>query len=188
MSLPAANAAPSRFGELLMARMSALAIVFLGLLLAAGAQEKKDEVTLKVVKYDAFKEEVLKNRGKVVLVDLWADFCLPCKKAFPHTVELHRKFESKGLAVISVALDSLADEPAEVKANVLKFLKKQNATFTNVLLDETDEFWQKKFRMSGPPCMYIFSRQGKWTQFTAQDLEDHPQNPERLIEELLAEK
>lgn len=170
-----------------MLRFVAIAMTLGGLLVATSAQEKTDPVTLRVGKYDVLKDEILKNRGKVVLIDFWANFCLPCKKAFPHTVELHRKFEKKGLAVISVALDSLEDN-AEVKDHILTFLKKQNATFTNILLDEPDEFWQKKFRMDGPPCIYVFSRQGKWTQFNAQELEDQPGAVDRLVEELLAEK
>jgi thiol-disulfide isomerase/thioredoxin len=173
-----------------MIRMSVFAAGFVALVALGSvpAQDKADEVTLRVVKYDGLKEEILKNRGKVVLVDFWADFCKPCKEAFPHTVELHRKFAPKGLAVISVALDSLEEEPQQVKNNVLRFLKKQNATFTNLLLDESDEFWQKKFRMDGPPCIYVFSRQGKWTQLSAQELDDNPKGLDRLVEELLAEK
>src|SRR5262249_11243294 len=137
---------------------------------------------------DAVKEEILKNRGKVVLVDLWADFCKPCKDAFPHTVALHRKYAAKGLVVVSIALDSLEENPQQVQDGVLKFLKKQKATFVNLLLDERDSFWQKKFRMDGPPCTYLFSRQGKWTQLTAQEMEDHPRRLDNLVEELLAEK
>jgi thiol-disulfide isomerase/thioredoxin len=171
-----------------MIRLSALALLAACFYLSASAQEKADDVALRVVKYEGLKDEILKNRGKVVLVDFWADFCKPCKDAFPHTVELHRKYESKGLAVVSVALDSLEENPTQVKDNVLRFLKKQKATFANLLLDETDAFWQKKFRMDGPPCAYVFSRQGKWTQLTAQELEDHPKNLERLIEDLLQEK
>jgi thiol-disulfide isomerase/thioredoxin len=167
----------------------AIALLTACFYLSAGAQEKAGEVTLQVVKYKGLKEAVLKHQGKVVLVDFWGDFCPPCKAAFPHTVELHNKFESKGLAVISVALDSLEDEPAEVQGKVKRFLQKQKATFTNLLLDEPAEFWQAKFRMKegGPPCIYVFSRQGKWTQlYGKEDLE--PARLDRLVEELLAEK
>jgi thiol-disulfide isomerase/thioredoxin len=172
-----------------MTRMSLLALTLAtaGMALTAGAQDKKaDEVTLRVVKYDGLKEEVFKHRGKVVMIDFWGDFCLPCKKAFPHTVELHNKFKSQGLVVISVALDSL--EGSGVKENCLKFLQKQKAAFTNLLLDETDEFWQRKFRMDGPPCFYVFSRKGEWTQLMGEDLEGPSMTLDRLIEDLLGEK
>jgi len=46
------------------------------LLIAASAdsQDKTGAVTLQVVKYDGLKDAVLKNRGKVVLVDMWGIF------------------------------------------------------------------------------------------------------------------
>ena len=35
------------------------------------------------IKYDALKQEILKHRGKVLLVDFWGGFCLPCMKNMP---------------------------------------------------------------------------------------------------------
>jgi thiol-disulfide isomerase/thioredoxin len=73
-------------------------------------------------------EKVLKSqKGQVVLVDFWATWCVPCLKAFPHTVELHRKYGPAGLTVVSVSMD---DPDAE--ADALKFLEQQKAQFTNL--------------------------------------------------------
>jgi hypothetical protein len=44
----------------------------------------------------------------------------------------------------------------------LAFLKKQGATFQNVLLDETPEFYQSKLKIDGPPCVYIFNRDNRF--------------------------
>ncbi|MCE9528453.1 MAG: TlpA family protein disulfide reductase, partial [Planctomycetales bacterium] len=71
---------------------------------------------------------IAKNKGNVVFVDYWATFCGPCKKAFPHTVELHKKHQAEGLAVISVDFDLLEDQE-----KALAFLKKQGATFDNLI-------------------------------------------------------
>ena len=38
-----------------------------------GAQDKRD-IKLEVVKYDGLKDAVLRNRGKVVLIDFWGEF------------------------------------------------------------------------------------------------------------------
>lgn len=60
--------------------------------------------------------------GKVVLVDLWASWCGPCKKAFPVMKELHDAFSSRGFTVLAVSLD-------EKKADMDEFLAKAKPAF-----------------------------------------------------------
>jgi hypothetical protein len=44
------------------------------LLVPTSAQEKSADAPFRIVKYDGLGKEVMKHRGKVVLVDVWADF------------------------------------------------------------------------------------------------------------------
>lgn len=44
-------------------------------------------------------------RGKYVLLDFWATWCVPCRKSFPHVKELYKKYHAKGLEVFCVADD-----------------------------------------------------------------------------------
>lgn len=46
------------------------------------------------------------HRGEVVLIDFWATWCPPCVEGLPHTVELHRKYADRGVAVATVAIDA----------------------------------------------------------------------------------
>jgi peroxiredoxin len=45
-------------------------------------------------------------KGKVVLLDFWASWCLPCRKNNPSLVKLYEKFKEQGFEVYSVSLDS----------------------------------------------------------------------------------
>ncbi|MCS7045829.1 MAG: hypothetical protein NZO58_05690 [Gemmataceae bacterium] len=97
---------------------------------------------------------------------------------------MHHKYAKDGLVVVSVALDDLKEDPG-AKDRVLKFLKAQRATFTNLLLDEPFEFWSERLHFVAPPCQFVFSRQGKWTKFEGAIKHEEV---EKLVVELLREK
>lgn len=108
---------------------------------------------------------------------------------------MHNQYASKGLVVVAVSLDQSLNldeakpEPLEkVKEKVLTFLTKKNATFINLLLDEPLSVWQEKLRFAGAPCVFVFDRQGKWTQFKSDDAEVDPHEVEKLVVKLLQEK
>lgn len=150
------------------------------------AQEATDGIQLHVVKYQDLADVIHKNRGKVILVDFWADNCIPCKKGFPHIVDIHKRNAGNGLMVVSVSLDPLDDKM--IQERVLKFLRVQGAAFLNLLLDEPYEVWQKKLGFDGPPCYFVFNRQGQWTKFEPQENGVNYEAMEKFIVERLREK
>jgi len=138
-------------------RLPVFALLILPLLPAAAQPPAPPAVELKAVRYDTL-VGAIKQPGKVVVVDFWADFCVPCKKEFPGLVKLHQKYAGEGLVAISVALDDPTDDKA--KARALKFLRDRGAAFANYLLDEKAETWQEKLKIDGPPLVVVFDRQG----------------------------
>ena len=72
---------------------------------------------------------------------------------------MHKKHADDGLIAISVSVDDF--EAKKTKDAVLKFLTKQNATFTNLILAEPADEWQKKLDLGGPPAVFVYGRDGK---------------------------
>jgi thiol-disulfide isomerase/thioredoxin len=164
----------------------ALAIVGVVCFSAGPAQEPK--VTLTAVKYDQLKHEILKHRGRVVVVDFWATFCPPCKKSFPHFIDMQAKYASKGIVVISVSLDDANDPEKVEKAQA--FLAKVNSPLRNFILDEPFAFWEKKFESNSLPFYYLFDRRGKWVRYRGSDYADGvPYDElEKVVVKMLDEK
>ncbi len=118
-----------------------------------------------------------------MVVDIWADFCKPCKEAFPHLLDMQRRYEKDGLVCLSVSVD----EPKKRDA-ALKFLQEQHATIDNYWIDEKEEFWQNKFDTGGPPAVFVFDRQGKRAVKFDNENPDKPFKPadvEKVVQQLL---
>jgi hypothetical protein len=101
---------------------------------------------------------------------------------------MQKKYGKDGLVPLSVQVGSL-DEKAELPAKVSSILKSKQATnFKTVILNENDDVKKNKLRFDSVPCIYVFNRQGKWTQFNA-DIKPYSESDvERLVVKLLKQK
>ncbi len=152
---------------------------------ASHAQEVagKGAVTLRTIGEDELAEAIAGHRGKVVLVDFWATWCLSCTELFPHTVALHDRFADDGLVVLSVSFDD-----PESQSAVLGFLKKHGATFDNFIsrygagVESAERFGLP----GGLPQVVLFDRQGERAAvFPEPRSPVSPAAIDRAVEELL---
>lgn len=91
-------------------------------------------------------------RGKVVYLDFWASWCVPCRHSFPWMNAMQKKYGTKGLEVVTINMDKkreLADE----------FLKKFPANFT-VAFDSEGKS-AESYGVMGMPSSYIINRKGE---------------------------
>jgi hypothetical protein len=78
---------------------------------------------------------------------------------------MHKKYAKDGFVAVSVALDDPTDKDfPKVRGRIQQFLEKQGATFTNLILNEKPEDSQQKLNINGPPCLYVFNRDGHWVK------------------------
>ena len=57
-------------------------------------------------KRDSSEFTLSSTRGKYIMIDFWASWCHPCRKAIPHWKEVYAKYHDKGFDIVSVSDDS----------------------------------------------------------------------------------
>ena len=83
-------------------------------------------------------------KGKLILVDVWASWCKPCRLANPHMVELYNKFHNKGLEMISISLDGTPEQTSP-KEDWEKAVSNDKLTWTQL---SDLKGWDSKIRDS----------------------------------------
>lgn len=118
-----------------------------------------EDVKLEPVSLEGLEKAVAAHKGKIVVIDVWANFCVPCKEKFPHMVMLANKHAKDGVVFISLTVDEKEDE-----AKALEFLKKNKATFQNFILEDKDrneKAGDARLYHSAPPIVHVYGRDGK---------------------------
>jgi hypothetical protein len=72
---------------------------------------------------------------------------------------MHKKYAGDGFVAMSVSLDNAKDK--EIRVEVDAFLTKNQADFTNVILEAPMEEWQEKLKIDSYPCVFIFNRDNR---------------------------
>ena len=89
--------------------------------------------------------------GKVVVLDFWASWCVPCRRSFPWMNSMQEKYGQDGLLIIGVNVDS---NPAEARA----FLQDFPPNF-QIINDPNGEL-AREHDVIAMPSSYVFDRNG----------------------------
>lgn len=90
-------------------------------------------------------------RGKVVLVNIWATWCPPCRAELPMIEEAQRRYGERGFVVLAV-------NQAEERALVADFMREHGLSFP-VLLD-SDGAVSRLYATQALPSSFFIDRQG----------------------------
>ncbi len=118
-------------------------------------------------------------RGDVVLANVWATWCRPCRAEMPFLQELSDRYSGQGLRVVGINVDRNADE-----SDLRSFLGNVGVTFPT-LLDPADDFG-RTFATSGVPESVLIGRDGVVRHRWRGPLDTAPDNTRAVVEAALA--
>ena len=122
-------------------------------------------------------------KGKVVLVDFWASWCVPCRDSFPVLDEIYQMYHDQGVEFVAVSVDR--NEKA-----YRKFLKRYAPTFP--IVRDVDQKLVEEVEVAAMPTSFIMDGEGI-VRFVHQGFyrnktrEEYVEEIESLIRETTAE-
>ncbi len=140
-------------------------VAFLGLTLAAATHFLGDELfpvsvgsaapDFRAVTVDATPrtKTLAEYKGRVLLVNVWATWCEPCRVEMPSIERLYREFGPAGLQVVAISVD-----PASAKQAVRDFAKELGLTFE--ILHDPDKSVAASYEITGYPETFVIGREG----------------------------
>ena len=92
-------------------------------------------------------------RGKVVLLNVWATWCHPCRDEIPELESLYQKHKARGFEIIGVSVDAGNDD-----AEIRDFMREYKMTYA--VWRDPDERVSARFLLVGVPATFLIDRQG----------------------------
>lgn len=133
-----------------------LGLLAAALCFAAGPLEKVNEA--------GYAKLIAAQKGKVVLVDFWATWCVPCRKELPELAKMEARLGAKGLVLVTMSADELDNEAgaaeflrnAGVKGKGYLKAPKDDDAFIRAI----DAKWHGEL-----PAMALYDKTGKKVKF-----------------------
>jgi thiol-disulfide isomerase/thioredoxin len=119
---------------------------------AAGNQVGAPVPEIKVESLTGKKIDVASYRGRVLLLDVWASWCGPCKQELPMLDAMARRLKAQGIDVLAVSVD-------QERANVDKFLKGHGHWSLTIAHDPAGAI-AERLQPDKMPTSYVIDRSG----------------------------
>lgn len=120
-------------------------------------------------------------RGQVVMINVWATWCLPCRVEMPSIEALHKAYGPKGLKIVAVSIDDPGTE-----AGIRAFAKQYGLTF-EILHDPKGEITEL-YDITGYPETFIIGRDGVIRKKLMSATDWNSPEARALVDRLLTER
>jgi thiol-disulfide isomerase/thioredoxin len=103
-------------------RLTAVCALFLSIVACDGLPRPYEVVSAGDIQDIILRQS---KRGRVVMINVWATWCEPCRNEFPLLVRLDEEFRDKGLTIIALS----ADDPDSIESLVKPYIEQVGAKF-----------------------------------------------------------
>lgn len=94
-------------------------------------------------------------RGKIVVLNFWATWCVPCAHEMPILVDVAKLYGARGVVVLAASLDT-----EETKANIPEFMRKRKMNFPVLVGTSPDHMQQFGIGEAIPATVFV-NREGQ---------------------------
>jgi len=141
------------------------------------ASEIKADPTLIITTLDGKNFDLKEKRGKVVIINFWAKWCIDCRKEILILEEIYQKYKSQNLEIVGISIDRRSQ-----RRKVLEIAS--SLSYPNAMLYEAKEISFEE--PNAIPVSYVINKDGKlFTKIGADDAKLNKQNFENILAPLL---
>ena len=115
--------------------LAGLSLVFLGMIISCGyrngsvpitgQEQNSPELQVSTLDEGQFDTLINNRNGRLLLINVWATWCMPCREEFPDLVKLAGHYRGSPVDIVGIS----ADYPDEIDSRILPFLTSQKVRF-----------------------------------------------------------
>jgi thiol-disulfide isomerase/thioredoxin len=118
-----------------------------------------DASLMEPLTYQQWTDKLQSHIPNIVVVDMWAMWCVSCIERFPEMVAMHARYKNDNVVFVSMNLDDRYDSESLAAAD--SFLRSMNAQFDHYRMDENLMTAFEQTDLIGIPAVLIYGQDGK---------------------------
>lgn len=119
-------------------------------------------------------------KGKVILLDFWASWCIPCKKSLPYFINYYNENKDTNFVILAVNVDTDPD-------NFKNFRNKLDQDFPFIVVLDSDNKIISKYNIDALPTTIFIDKKGNINKISVGFTDDSKKEYSEEIDKLLKE-
>jgi cytochrome c biogenesis protein CcmG, thiol:disulfide interchange protein DsbE len=120
-------------------------------------------------------------RGEVVLLNVWATWCFPCRREMPALEQLHREWSGNGLRIVAVSIDA-----AGGARDIDEFVAEHGLTFD--IPHDPGQDVTRVFQTIGVPETFLIDAEGRLRKHWIGRIDPHAESVRGPVRDVLRER